>query len=905
MSNTTCVGAWSMKALIKVGLIKVFVILALTLWSIFVVLDPKNVAVGATQPEFSPLHISGLSKTTAIVAWTTEVPTNTFVSYSRDGEAFISKGKNESVRYHFVNLSYLTPGAHYEVLAYTTLDNLRYDSPSVSFTTLPNITVVTPPGSGGVNFNILPALEMNNPSHGNITATSAWVYWTTNNPSSSYVQYYTNPGDAEVAGQNDSVSSHAVKLSNLRPNTTYSYRVKSKDRAGHELTSGVFTFRTGANLIIAPFNPPPDTREPLIQSLRSSEVTQTSAKISWDTNEEANSWVFFSTTATDATFVMEYEFSTGTNNFTPAGLHEVSLTGLMPGTTYSYRAISKDRSQNFGVSNRGTFTTLPADSNQINQEVSQDLAGEGDELAQALDAILFRDELLGRNFFEGESSKSAQGSEELAKQALIEELKKESEANGSLSTLPALAGSAAAMAALPLLLPGLFVLMIVLVIGAIVLLKLLSKKHSAKRETEAKIAGGVEISKKANPTVSTKTVVVGAVLLVLLMLTFSMLPFLTGFLFSLPYYFEQSDNDKKVEEVIKEYKLKSVPKAISKLESRGDTAIAYYAVSEEVKNLSLDCSKISQEAPLSKGDKYYCQNIYQAEVAQLKQNVEISGASRILLYGQYVYFDCPASLEGAKDVLDRCLRSAQFVDSWQLPKMFEVFGLSKPLDKAYLYFAKTDKEIDQICESSGVACIKSGNEIYAGTKSGNQVIYSDQRSVEAVFYEGKNQEVSYKTTLTTPESCYMPHLHELIHYVNAQYFGGAAIDWFEEGFNYFITNRLYKEICPPGPVYGETVKIESGSSTKQPSFDPDELDKQEPLSTRLESYSEGLACRRAIFTILAKYIDEEGLKFSPKFYVELKRLSSQRDADFARAVYLAGGSQAETKTQFKQKGCSF
>ncbi len=93
----------------------------------------------------------------------------------------------------------------------------------------------------------------------------------------------------------------------------------------------------------------PDTTPPTISAVSSSSITQSSANISWTTNELADTQV-------------EYGVTTGYGSASPLNTsavtsHRVSLSGLAANTVYHYRVKSKDAANNPSISQDFTFTT--------------------------------------------------------------------------------------------------------------------------------------------------------------------------------------------------------------------------------------------------------------------------------------------------------------------------------------------------------------------------------------------------------------------------------------------------------------------------------------------------------------------------------------------------------------------
>jgi PKD repeat protein len=76
------------------------------------------------------------------------------------------------------------------------------------------------------------------------TETSAVITWATNEPGSSQVEYGKTTEYGLTATSDELTTAHSITLSGLEPNTTYHYRVKSKDKAGNEASSTDYSFAT-------------------------------------------------------------------------------------------------------------------------------------------------------------------------------------------------------------------------------------------------------------------------------------------------------------------------------------------------------------------------------------------------------------------------------------------------------------------------------------------------------------------------------------------------------------------------------------------------------------------------------------------------------------------------------------
>jgi hypothetical protein len=178
----------------------------------------------------------------------------------------------------------------------------------------------------------------------NATATSLTVVWTTNEASTSGVS--GNDGTTFHVVEDDAlVTTHTMVLAGLTPDTLYQITVSSTDLNGNGPTLGGPV--PGRTL------PTADTDPPDISDVSVTNITETSAVVSWLTDEPATSQVRF-----------------GTVSGAPDGLsgdsalvteHHVLLNGLETGVTYYFTVISQDGSENLAESAEGSFATASID----------------------------------------------------------------------------------------------------------------------------------------------------------------------------------------------------------------------------------------------------------------------------------------------------------------------------------------------------------------------------------------------------------------------------------------------------------------------------------------------------------------------------------------------------------------
>jgi len=125
---------------------------------------------------------------------------------------------------------------------------------------------------------------------------------------------------------------------NLAPGIEHSWFVRITDASGNTQVGPVWRFTTGTD----------DTTPPAISNVAAVDITDTTARITWNTDEPADSLVEYGPTTSYGSTEADGAFVTA---------HSVVLTGLSQGTTYHYRVTSADSSGNSSSSGDFTFTT--------------------------------------------------------------------------------------------------------------------------------------------------------------------------------------------------------------------------------------------------------------------------------------------------------------------------------------------------------------------------------------------------------------------------------------------------------------------------------------------------------------------------------------------------------------------
>jgi len=274
--------------------------------------------------EISEITVTDITTNSANINWNSNILSSGTVEYGIDinyGNSALHDGLLIS---HVVNLTNLSPATlyHFRVISNDNQGN-SITSADGTFTTLTED--LEPP-------------EISNIKVINITLTSTTVTWDTNESATSKIEYGLDTNYGTNSSSDTYSTTHSIDLTSLSSATLYHFRVSGKDEKANENVSLDNTFTTLT----------PDTTPPVISNVKVINITQTTASVTWDTDEDATSKVMY---GTNTTYGSEQELTDYTKN------HSIPLSGLTSATVYHYKIITKDKDGNETISPDYVFYT--------------------------------------------------------------------------------------------------------------------------------------------------------------------------------------------------------------------------------------------------------------------------------------------------------------------------------------------------------------------------------------------------------------------------------------------------------------------------------------------------------------------------------------------------------------------
>jgi alpha-tubulin suppressor-like RCC1 family protein len=309
-------------------------------------------------PAISNVTVPEVTSATARIAWITDTSSDSYVVYSTNATMASSTqvGSANLVTNHSVHLTGLIEGETYYYYVKST-DGTANESSDTN---------------AGEYYSFVTQIDNDGPVISNVTVAtvnndSATIIWQTDENSTSQIFYGTDTSYGASTTVDTTLSiRHSMMLTGLDKETTYYFKVASVDagtNASEDDNAGVgFTFTTTddpgiTQTVTIDDTVPADVSAPVLTTISVSELSSTSARITWQTSESGNSLVTYGVST--AYGFLDGSITDSTTN------HTVTLQRLSPATRYHFKTISQDSAGNLGTSGDNTFTTLNEDGSAV------------------------------------------------------------------------------------------------------------------------------------------------------------------------------------------------------------------------------------------------------------------------------------------------------------------------------------------------------------------------------------------------------------------------------------------------------------------------------------------------------------------------------------------------------------
>ncbi len=295
--------------------------------------DTVAVTVDNTAPAVSAVSVTAISETAATVTWTTDEPSTSQVEYGTT-PAYGSQTPPDAtlVTSHSVTVSGLSAATTY---------NFRVVSSDArsNRATSGNATFTTPDSTA-------PAVSLTAPADGaSVSGTVALAATAGDNVGVTRVDFYV---DTTLVGSDATVPYTASWDSALYADGSHTVRAEAYDAAGNSRSTSVNVTLDRSGIVVSG----------AAVSLTASDTAQ----ITWTTDRPSTSQVQYGpTTAYGSASALDTTLVTS---------HSVTITGLLPETTYHLRAVSADGGGSSGVSSDLTVGTPALHSTTVTTKVS-------------------------------------------------------------------------------------------------------------------------------------------------------------------------------------------------------------------------------------------------------------------------------------------------------------------------------------------------------------------------------------------------------------------------------------------------------------------------------------------------------------------------------------------------------
>ena len=199
-----------------------------------------NSEIKQLKPPVTDVIIQSITEKAATINWTTDKPTSTQIDI--DGKNIQSVITPGPQTLHSLELRDLDPATAYHIRILYNVDNINVSEHS--FSALGDTVVSKRYVVNTSNKDTTPP-EISNISTSFVTDSSITVIWKTDEPCTGEVDFSVEKKYSESASQIEKPSIwHTVKIDDLKPDTQYYLRLRSKDASGKETSQEIDPIKT-------------------------------------------------------------------------------------------------------------------------------------------------------------------------------------------------------------------------------------------------------------------------------------------------------------------------------------------------------------------------------------------------------------------------------------------------------------------------------------------------------------------------------------------------------------------------------------------------------------------------------------------------------------------------------------
>ena len=287
-----------------------------------------EVPVDGQGPVISEVAVVEIAESTATIVWETDEPGDGQVEYGTQLPYDNATLLNDSLLInHRVTLNNLAAGTvhHFRILSRDQWGNLTW-SEDYPFTTA---SVEDTTGEPDDTPPVISGVVLSEASPTGITVT-----WNTDEVAFGQVEYGLSVDYGTLTSPEESPgTAHSIRIDGLSAGVVFHFRVHSTDESDNESASGDRTFILSIDEDVVP---------PEIVEVTVLDITGTSARVAWRTDEPAEGQVEFGLNSA-------YDFATLVDTACVVE-HEVLLENLTVSESYHFRVVSRDRAGNVSFS---------------------------------------------------------------------------------------------------------------------------------------------------------------------------------------------------------------------------------------------------------------------------------------------------------------------------------------------------------------------------------------------------------------------------------------------------------------------------------------------------------------------------------------------------------------------------